>query len=110
MEGKVKVAAVLSNAGYDVWYEQPVISVDGQWTFHMDITIKFDRHRRDICVEIDGKTHDSRRAKAKDKWKDSELRKLGIKVIRLPIMEAIGAPEQILEMLKPKKKKKIKRA
>lgn len=95
----------MSDAGFDVWYEQQVISNDGAYTFNMDVLIR----PYNIAIEIDGWNHESRRAKSKDRWKDSECAKVGVKVVRIPISEAQGAPEQILKTVWKIAKRRQKR-
>ena len=36
---------------------------------------------------------------AKDRWRTSELQKVGLKVLRITVDEALGAPEQIVPMV-----------
>lgn len=51
-------------------------------------------------IEVDGKkNHGSKIKKAKDRWRTSELEKVGIKVLRITVDEALGAPEQIIPIL-----------
>lgn len=48
-------------------------------------------------IEVDGKkNHGSKIKKAKDRWRTSELQKVGLRVLRISVDEAMGAPEQII--------------
>ena len=75
-------------------YEQTIKSKDGKWPFHIDIFIP-----PDICIEVDGKTHGTKKAKAKDKWKDAELKKVGKRVIRISVSDAVESPEYVLKFI-----------
>jgi len=90
LAAKIKVAKALSAAGYTVKYEEDFF-ID-KYTFHCDIYLPL----HDIIVEVDGTTHDSRRAKSKDAWKDEHLKSEGHRVMRMTIDEAMDMPEQIL--------------
>lgn len=80
----------------DIWYERDIISHDGAYVFHVDIFLD----NYDIVIEVDGlKNHGTKRKKAKDRWRTSELEKVGLKVLRITVDEALGAPEQIIPIL-----------
>ena len=76
-------------------YEQTIRSKDGKWPFHIDVFIP----KLGIGIECDGKTHGSKKAKAKDKWKDAELKKVGIRIIRISVTDAVESPEYVLKFI-----------
>jgi hypothetical protein len=95
-QAKIKVAETLSAAGYTVEYEAKFWVMKNQKKpFRVDVYLP----DYQICVECDGDTHNSRRAKSKDRWKDECLESAGFNVIRIAVDEAFGAPEQILPRL-----------
>jgi hypothetical protein len=95
VKAKVKVAQVLSDAGYTVEYERPFAINGLKHPFWADIFLE----QQKVVVEVDGRSHWSRINMAKDRWKDEHLKSLGLSVIRLTVAEALGEPEQILSML-----------
>lgn len=100
LKAKIKVAQALANAGYVCKYEEHFWCYPDQPAdkpFRVDVYLP----AHNICVEVDGKTHSSRRAKSKDAWKDENLESIGKRVIRIPVEEALGYPEQILSKLPP---------
>ena len=78
-----------------MWYEKAVKSKDKEWTFHVDIYVP-----PKTVIEVDGRSHWSKRAQSKDRWKDAELKKVGLHVVRITVEEALGAPEQVLPQLR----------
>lgn len=99
LKAKIKVAKALSNAGYDVEYETkfwPTENHPPDKPFRVDVYIPMHR----VYVEIDGKTHDSKWNKRKDAWKDECLQAIGLHPIRISLMEAAGAPEQVIPMVR----------
>ena len=100
LKAKVKVARVLSHAGYDVWYEEkfwPMPEHNPNKPFRVDIWLP----KHSTYIEVDGKTHYSKRNQNKDDWKDDWLKSIGLHPIRITLAEALGAPEQILPRLPP---------
>jgi very-short-patch-repair endonuclease len=95
LKAKVKVATVLSDAGYTVQYEKQ-FDIDGlPHPFWGDIYLE----EQKVVIEVDRRSHWSKRKKSYDRWKDSHLEAKGLSVIRLPLEEALGAPEQVLAMI-----------
>ena len=92
IKAKKKVAQTLSDAGYTVCYEKPFVISGLPHPFWGDVCVE----NHNIIIELDGKSHYSKRAMAKDRWKDEHLRSIGQRVIRMNLSEALQYPEDVL--------------
>ncbi len=52
-----------------------------------------------LVIEVDGHIHDSAAAAARDEKRDEYLRKLGLRVIRVPASDVLANPAAVAEAL-----------
>jgi very-short-patch-repair endonuclease len=61
--------------------------------------VDFYCHERSLVIEIDGEVHNNTEAVERDKGREYELQKLGLKVIRFNNQEVIGNIELVVKLI-----------